>query len=180
MIYHNTQAGLKFGGYASSAGMVENSYFVNNTVYNNDTKLTGEGQLCISDASNCVVSNNIFDATGKEALLDSEPDVVNGHLLSSNVQLDYNLYYTPQGSKDPSAFTWNDVAYSSFAGYKNSSKQDHHSIFADPKFTNAAAGDFELMAGSPALKAGTSQTNWFAPKNFVGQTRSLPPNIGAY
>src|SRR6516165_2403915 len=46
----------------------------------------------VSDASNCVVSNNIFDAEGNEALIDSEPAVKNGQLLSSNVLLDYNLY----------------------------------------------------------------------------------------
>lgn len=180
LIYNNTQAGLKFGGYDASAGMVENSYFVNNTVYNNDTTLTGEGQLNISDASNCVVSNNIFDAVGNEALVDSEPAVKNGKLLSSNVQLDYNLYYTPLGANDASAFIWNNTAYSSFAAYQSGSHQDAHSIFADPQFVDASANNFALASGSPAIGAGTSKTYWYAPKNFNGQTRSLPPNIGAY
>jgi hypothetical protein len=153
---------------------------VNNTVYNNDTTLTGEGQLCITDAYNCVVSNNIFDAQSKEALIDSEPAVQNGKLLSSNIQLDYNLYYTPLGRNDASAFIWNNTSYASFADYRNGSKQDAHSLFADPKFVNAASADFALAADSPAIGAGTSKANWYAPKNFEGQTRSLPPNIGAY
>ena len=134
----------------------------------------------VSDASNCVVSNNIFDAEGNEALIDSEPAVKNGQLLSSNVLLDYNLYYTPLGANDPSAFIWDNTVYKSFAAYKSGSHQDSHSLFANPEFVNASAGDFALASGSPALRAGTSQTNWYASKNFLGQTRSLPPNIGAY
>jgi hypothetical protein len=113
-------------------------------------------------------------------LIDSEPAVQNGHLLSGNIQLDYNLYYTPLGRNDPSAFIWNDTPYASFTAYRNGSHQDAHSLFADPKFVNAGTADFALAVGSSAIGAGTSKASWYAPKNFNGQTRSLPPNIGAY
>jgi hypothetical protein len=175
LIYHNVKAGLVFGGYQASVGRVSGSYFVNNTVYDNDTLNVGDGQLWIQDASNCVVANNIFDAVGNEVLLASYPDVTN-----TNLQLDYNLYYTPQGPDDSSAFTWNNITYASFAAYQQATGEDAHSLFADPQFVNAPADNFALAAGSPALGAGTSKPKWYAPLNFNGQTRSLPPNIGAY
>ncbi len=175
LIYLNDKAGLAFGGYQASVGRVANCYFVNNTVWNNDTLGVGDGQLWIQDASNNVVANNIFVAVGSEVLIASYPDVAN-----TGDRLDYNLYFTSAAANDPAPFTWNNTAYSSFAAYHNGSHEDAHSHFADPRFVNAAAGDFTLMAGSPALHAGTSMRLWYAPKNFNGQTRTLPPDVGAY
>jgi hypothetical protein len=175
LIYHNDKAGLGFGGYQASVGRVANCFFVNNTVWNNDTLGVGDGQLWIQDASNNVVANNIFVAVGTEVLIASYPDVA----VVGN-RLDYNLYYTSAGSNDPTAFTWNNTAYSGFAAYKSGAHEDAHSVFADPQFTNAGAGDFTLMAGSPALHAGTARLRWYAVKDFNGQARTLPPDIGAY
>jgi hypothetical protein len=173
LIYLNQKAGLAFGGYQASVGRVANCYFVNNTVYNNDTLGVGDGQLWIQDASNDVVANNIFVAVGNEVLIASYPDVAN-----TGNRLDYNLYYTSAGASIASLFFWNNTAYSSFAAYRQGSHEDAHSVFADPRFANAAAGNFTLLAGSAALHAGTSIRLWYAPKDFNGQTRTLPPDRG--
>ncbi len=167
LIYDNTQAGLLFGGYQKSVGRVANSYFVNNTVYNNDTTHTGEGQLTITDASNCVVANNIFNAMGTEVIVASTPDITD-----TGIQLNYNLYYAPAGASDPSAFIFNNVHYKSFTAYQSGSHQDAHSSFAAPLFVNAPSGNFNLATGSPAIGTGTSQTHWFDPTNFNGNTRT--------
>jgi hypothetical protein len=180
LLYHNTQAGLVFGAFASTAGVVTNCYFVNNTVYNNDWNdptHSNEGQLCITEASNCVVANNIFDAVGTEVLVHWQPWNLKAEV---NDKLDYNLYYTPGGSTDTSAFTYGKNHYSFQQWTKAPVSQDAHSLFGDPQFVNAVAADFTLAANSPALGAGSSTANWYDPKNFNGQTRSLPPNIGAY
>jgi hypothetical protein len=51
--------------------------------------------------------------------------------------------------------------YSSVAAYGALSGQDTQSLQADPRFTNPAAGDFHLNAGSPAIDAGDSGVpNW--------------------
>jgi hypothetical protein len=178
LIYHNTQAGLKFGAFDSTAGVVTNCHFVNNTVYNNDTTLTGEGQLDISEASNCVVSNNIFQALGKEVLILWEPFNTSKQV---NDKINFNLYdaanaspFTWDVNGSPTTQTGNFVAWKAFSG------QDANSLFANPDFVNAAAADFQLASGSPALGAGSSTPGWYAPTNFNGQTRSLPPNIGAF
>jgi hypothetical protein len=175
MIYANDKAGLGFGGYQATVGRVVGCYFVNNTVWNNDTMGVGDGQLWIQDASNNVVANNIFVAVGSEVLIASYPDVTD-----TGNRLDYNLYYTSLGANDPSAFTWNNKNYSGFAAYRAGAHEDAHSIFADPRFVNASGGEFALLPGSPALHAGTSMRFWYAAKDFNGQTRALPPDRGAY
>ena len=133
-----------------------------------------------------MVANNIFDAVGSEVLINWEPWSASQQV---NDQLDYNLY----DARIASPFTWtvykgtqSMTFHANFAGWKALSGQDGvknfdaHSLFADPDFVNAVAGDFALASGSPALGAGTSKAGWYDPKNFGGQTRSLPPNIGAY
>jgi hypothetical protein len=188
LIYHNTQVGLVFGAFDASAGVVTNCTFINNTVYDNDWNdptNSNEGQLCVTEASGCVVANNIFDAVGNEVLISWSPWSASKQV---NDQMDYNLY----NAAIASPFVWTVVTgnqsitkATNLAGWQALSADgiknfDAHSLFADPNFVNAAAGNFALNAGSAAIGAGTSQTGWYDPTNFDGQTRSLPPNIGAY
>ena len=145
-----------------------------------------KGSCASPEASNCVVANNIFDAVGNEVLINWGPWSASQQV---NDQLDYNLY--DAGISSP--FTWtvytgnkSKTYDTNFAGWKALSGQDGvknfdaHSLFDDPDFVDAAAGNFALAAGSPARGAGTSESLWYAPLNFNGQTRLLPPNIGAY
>ncbi len=67
--------------------------------------------------------------------------------------MDYNLY-----SRNPKMVIglWSlDRTYNSLAAWQAAGHRlDANSLLADPKFVNAAAGDFRLAAGSPALMAG--------------------------
>src|SRR5258708_12848247 len=58
-------------------------------------------------------------------------------------------------------------------------RTDTGRIMADPKFANAAAGDYHLQSGSPAIGAGAAA---YAPSTDLdGKPRSTtPPSIGAY
>jgi hypothetical protein len=164
VIYDNTKVGLKFGGFDSTAGSVTKCTFDHNTVYNNDCNdpnHDNEGQLDISRASNCVVSNNIFDALGKEVLILWEPSIAPNQVKD---QFFNNLY----DAANASAFTWTIVQNGqstlqagNFAAWKAFSGQDANSLFANPDFVNAAAAppNFQLAAGSPAIGAGTGGTN---------------------
>jgi hypothetical protein len=172
LLYLNTQAGLAFGGYDAAVGRVEKCFFLNNTVCKNDTLNTGNGQLWIQYASNNVVTDNIFVAAGNNVLLGSDG--------AGNVNnlVDYNLYFGPSAAN--AQFNWNAAGYSGFAAYQKGTGQDAHSLFANPKFVNATAFDFHLAAGSPAIDHGSGTAGQYAPTDFDGVTREVPPDIGAY
>ncbi len=174
LIYRNDKAGLLFGGYAASAGRTRNSSFYNNTVVGNDTHRTGLGQLWIQYASANVVTNNIFVAAANKTLVYSEAG-------NSNNTLNYNLYYSASGNRDVQ-FTWNNRWYGTMSSYRSTTGQDRNSIFADPAFVARLAGDFRLLAGSPAVDRGTSTAGRFAPADFAGVTRpqGARPDLGAF
>jgi hypothetical protein len=174
LIYDNDKAGLVFGGYAANVGRTRGSFFINNTVYGNDTLGTGFGQLWVQFASGNTVANNLFVAGEDQALVYNE--VVN----PSNA-MDSNMYWAPSGSANTS-FLWNNVEYPTFADYQRKSRQDKVSFFADPLFADAAEGEFQLQAGSPAVDRGTNTRGRFAPTDFAGTARTVGarPDLGAF
>jgi cysteine-rich repeat protein len=146
LVYANEKAGIVFGGFKASVGRVENSQFLNNTCFQNDTLGAGFGELWIQFAENNSVRNNIFYGTAQNLLVLSEAgNVDNG--------LDYNLFYTDAGVAS-ATFVWNGTSYPSFAAYRAGSGQDDNSAFGNPQFIDAGGGDLHLGAGSAALNAG--------------------------
>lgn len=173
LIYLNDKAGLVFGGFAAEVGRVEDSFFYNNTLYRNDTFNRGFGQLWIQYASDNVVTNNVFVTSGRRELLHSDAG-------NQNNVVDYNLWFAPRGTNDTS-FTWNGQNYSSFGDYQSATGQDAHSLFGDPLFVDVVLRDFHLLAGSPAIDAGSDTAGWFAALDFEGTSRpqGARPDIGA-
>jgi hypothetical protein len=172
IIAGNTQGGLLLGGYQETAGRVENCTFTNNTVYNNDTLNTGSGQLLIQYASNNIITNNIFDAGSAQWMIGSD-----GGGNESNT-LNFNIYFG--SSATTVEYDWNAASYEGFVAYQAGTGEDQNSIFANPKFQNVKLTDFKLEHMSPALRSGSSKPGRYAPTNFAGVARTLPPNIGAY
>ena len=82
-------------------------------------------------------------------------------------------------SESPTTPTPRSVADRSFADYQALSGWDASSISADPLFVNAAAGDYHLLAGSPALDAGSPLHS--AADDYDGHPRpsGAGPDIGA-
>ncbi|HEX3150633.1 MAG TPA: tRNA-dihydrouridine synthase [Gemmataceae bacterium] len=171
LIYQNDKAGLGFGGYDVNTGRVRSSTFTNNTLYQNDTLATGFGQLWVQRGSFNVVTNNIVYASSNGVLIAS--DVGNVFNTFSN-----NLYYAagmPQ-------FTWNGFSYADLGSYQAATKADAGSLFADPRLTDPANGDFHLLSDSPAIDAGSQVRGRFAPTDRAGRRRPQggAPDIGAY
>jgi len=79
---------------------------------------------------------------------------------------DYNLFWNSTTGTAPSGVAQMPVKYiktyyATVAAYSAATGQDAHTKQADPKFTNASAADFRLMAGSPAIDAAmSSATDW--------------------
>jgi len=79
---------------------------------------------------------------------------------------DYNLLWNSTSGTAPSGVPQMPVkyiktAYSTISAYATATGQDAHTKQADPKFTGAAAADFHLLAGSPAIDAAMSSApNW--------------------
>lgn len=94
-----------------------------------------------------------------------------------DIDIDYNLYYLAAGSTSNIGRLGAPAnVYNTLADWKTAlagtaySGGDVHAVSADPLFTNAAAGDFTLQAGSPAIGTGVY---------IAGVSTANPPNIGA-
>ncbi|WP_044479220.1 choice-of-anchor Q domain-containing protein [Paenibacillus antibioticophila] len=175
VIYNNRLTGIAMGGYDTERGSTENCIIVNNTVYKNDTVGDGSGQLYVQfDTKNNVIKNNIFVASDTDVLIYNEYTQNAGNIL------DYNLYFTSGGSSEAS-FTWKNQDYWGFSDYQAGTGNDAHSLFVDPQFVNAAAGNFHLKSSSPAIDAGDTDTAIIGTVDIDGDPRvqGAAVNIGA-
>ncbi|HEX5235100.1 MAG TPA: choice-of-anchor D domain-containing protein [Silvibacterium sp.] len=190
----NVQGGA--GGCTFYGNVVYNSYgpcmsidngpggnrFYNNTCYNNG-RGGSEGAGIFMDGGSAdtgnIFENNIFYA-GSNATF---TDVTHG---STSSTLDHNLYFG--GSATP--FIWNGTAYT-MANYLAASRQDAHSVNANPLFTSPSTNDFSLTSNSPAIGSGINLGSAYhldlAPGSawpFTVKTASQSTNgawdIGAY
>jgi len=147
VVHANEKVGIVFGGFAASVGRVRDSFFLNNTLFGNDTLGEGLGELWIQYAEDNVVKNNVLYATAQNVLIYSEDGNVGN-------TLDYNVFYAAAGAA-AAEITWQDTFYQGFATYQAGSGQDAGSLFADPLLVAPASADFHLTSpGSPAIDAG--------------------------
>ncbi|WP_336077624.1 right-handed parallel beta-helix repeat-containing protein [Paenibacillus sp. 203] len=176
VIYNNRLTGIAMGGYNEERGFTVNCKIVNNTLYKNDTFDDGSGQLLVQyDTRNNVIKNNIFVASSTDVLIS------NGYTKNSGNVVDYNLYFSPGGSSEAN-WTWKNKEYTGFSAYKSGTGNDTHSLFADPKFVNAANSDFHLQSSSPAIDAGNTDRAIIGTLDIDGKPRvqGAAVNIGAY
>ncbi len=143
--------GLSLGGYDSGhTGGAFRCTITNNTFFQNNTSDEGDGEIMLQfRVLNCSIKSNIL-VTGAPGLF-----IANGTSARNNSGnvLDYNLYFSPLGF-DGSAWIWKDTQIAGFAAWKIASRQDAHSLFADPNFVSSSTPDLHLQAGSPAIDAG--------------------------
>jgi hypothetical protein len=179
LIYHANTAGVSIGGYDPERGHTDHCTVVNNTLYDNDTAGTGSGEFQMQyNMADNVFKNNIVYA-GAHCLIS-----VNKSAVPANehpVDVDYNLYYCASGSK---ASEWKEVfgTVKGFEQYVESTGNDRHSRFSDPRFADPAKHDFHLRLDSPAIAAGTDAGSPAGEKDLDGSPRikSGKIDIGSY
>ena len=127
----------------ASAGMVH----VNDLAYHNFL----DGFSFEGDAPGCQLHNCIATENGEYDLWVDSTSAV-------SFVSDYNLFWN---STSTVPVRYISTTYATVADYAAASGEDGHSKQADPKFVNAGAADFHLLAGSPAIDAAMSGTaNW--------------------
>ncbi len=179
VVYHDNSNGISIGGYGKSRGGSDHVTVVNNTLYDNDTKNTGSGEIQIQyNATNNLIANNIASASARALMLNNY--TVNAMPPAS---MDYNLYFSPAGAHK-SAWIWNKKRFVGFASYQAGSGQDQHAIFADPLFDDVGTPPWlDIMAGSPAIGAGTDLgAQIVGDVDFTGNPRAINGmiDIGAF
>lgn len=148
LIYNNKVAAIALGGYDyPESGKVMDTKIKNNTCYNNDTDNSYNGELLISYVENAIIENNIFYTKNADNVL-----IISSE-SASTLSLNYNIYYTPNGSEDI-VIEIDGEEYNEFSTYQEETSQDMNSEFSDPLFVNMAESDLHLSSTSPAIDRG--------------------------
>ena len=162
---------------------IESGEVANNLVYN----VVGNGVVTWHGARDIQIVNNTIDNARDGGILvgsgDSGSSSTTGNFITvaNNIVVDSNGGITEFGTTGPNNLYVDNLLYNNQA--PNIRLQNGltatGTIIADPKFVDAAAGNYHLQAGSPAIGAGSTA---YAPSTDLdGNPRSTSaPSIGAY
>ncbi|GAB3221946.1 hypothetical protein GCM10027423_55740 [Spirosoma arcticum] len=146
------------GGRGINVNYSDNAIIINNTTYQNGVSDGGPGigiesEFIAQGANNIRVYSNIFYGRPGEKVTE-----VNSSTIA------YNNNLTFEGTGTPF-----------FSGNQNITGRD-------PLFVNAAGSDFQLLANSPALNAGSSAPDQYSTKDILGVERpqGAGVDIGAF
>jgi parallel beta-helix repeat protein len=148
-----------------------NSVMIGCVAYGNTNDGFGfDGASTGSQLVDCIAVNN--------GLTTNRFDLSMSTAASPGFQSDYNLFWNST-SQPPVKF--GSTSYATVAAYRAASGTDAHTLQADPRFANAAAGDFHLLGGSPAIDNADSGLPGWALVDADGRSRMddpFTPNTG--
>ena len=132
--WSNTFGYLEYAANANAQLRIYNNVFYGGTNYN----------LLKIDDRDAIIKNNIFVSTNADWSVYIE------NALSTNSNLDYNLYYFPNSDV---------IVYYQSMGVRTLTQLQTSGVelngkTGDPLFVNASNGNFELRENSPAIDAG--------------------------
>ena len=138
---------------------------------NHDDGMSFEGLSTGSQVWNCILANNGL-ATGRfDVLVDSSS--------AAGYQANYNIIWN---STTQNPIKFRGVQYQTLTAFRIATGQDAQSFQSDPRFVNAAGGNFHLTSGSQAIDSGNSAAPHWPPKDIEGRARiddSVAPNTGS-
>jgi len=169
-IHHNQMSGLIMGGSSSSNGRAKDNLIINNTFYNNNQLRTGDGEITFQNSvQDNVFINNMFITSQVTPYFYDDKTSNTGNII------DYNLYF----GLDAKISYWRlgNTRYTSFEQYQKATKQDQHSIVADPLFKEVSSTVLELSQNSPAIDAGTLSYKEYGMLDFLSYSRIVGHSI---
>jgi PKD repeat protein len=86
----------------------------------------------------------------------------------STTTANYNLVWQ---SGSGAEYTWAGTSYTTLNALQAASGQEAQGKFADPKFANAGAGNFQLTAGSPAIDSADAAASGEQSTDILGNSR---------
>ncbi len=168
LIYHSHTAGVSIGGYAPDRGHTDHCIVINNTLYQNDTSSTGSGEFQMQwNMADNIFENNIVYAGPRCLMMLNKSQIDKSHPPAI---IDHNLYYCVSGAQ---ASTWAGASntITGFDKYVETTGNDRHSRFSDPRFVDPANSDFHLESNSPAVGTGATDNIPTGELDLKGSSR---------
>lgn len=171
VVVNNNRVGISVGGSDARNGSVQDSRITNNTLYRNDVKRTGGGELRLQFASNNLIANNIISGRKGGMLFKAE-----GVAGPNNVS-NYNLFFSPDGPAR-ARFTWGGALLAGLDAFRVAGAQDTESLFANPLLLRPGKADAHILSTSPAINAGDPAYVAVAGEGDIdGQSRLQGPRV---
>ncbi len=170
LIRNNHAIGIAIGGYDAQRGKTLNCTIVNNTLYHNRSDdFDWGGEIYIQYyCENNIIKNNIVYSKSNIPLISYS------NTTGKDFHIDYNDYYS-SGTK---RWVWEGNEYSNFNAYKNNSKNDSNSFYADPLLEDVENNDPALLENSPAVNSGvTLSPDIIGNEDFFGNPRIVGDTV---
>lgn len=178
VVYRNYTGGIFAGGYDAQRGVTEYCTVIGNTLWQNDTGKSYNGEIYLQMyVEHCVFMNNLM----VPLLNDGDDAVFIGGIGGSgstpvNTVFNHNFYFAPLADPDNHLWTWGNQEKYSFATWQGTG-QDAQSIHgSDPQLRSPSTGNFHLSDISPARNSGTNRTD-VGSFDLDGQARIYDGNI---
>lgn len=121
-VYNNSYTGVSIGGYDENRGGTMDSTISHNTIYRNDTKGLGGGQLLFQyDTKENKIEENTFTASNSRLFL------VNEYTTNTENVFTQNVYHKEKGKKG--IWIWKGKEFKSFSEYQKSTGNDLESKY---------------------------------------------------
>ena len=151
-VYNNIEAGIGIGA-VGNGSKVEYSTVSGNTLYKNFSAAGYGGDIVLQITDHVTLKSNIINSKSNVVV------IAGAGYLTTNLSMDYNLYYTLSGTATNIEFDWggiNGQGYSSLAAFQTATGLDAHSIYFNPSFVSGTlpTPDLHITSTSKAINSG--------------------------